>query len=108
MEEPFIYIHQYTNFKYIALQNACFFCSWIWLKSYSVSRCPRDDLDWFRLSDDVPQEVQPERCWSDLPRRRNSRPGGFNLRWHNEHEIRQQGFSLIRKVDVYFNLLIKG
>lgn len=46
-------------------------------------------MDWFWLPNDVPQEVQPERSWFDFPHRRNSRPGGFNLRWHNALEIRQ-------------------
>lgn len=88
--------------KIVALQNIRFFCSWIWLKSYSVSRCSCDDLDRFWLSDDVPQEIQPERCWPDLSRRRDSRPGGFNLRGLNECEIRQEGLSLFRKVNIYF------
>lgn len=73
-------------------------------KSYSVSRCSCDDLDRFWLSDDVSQEVQSKRCWPDLPRRRNSRTGGFNLRRRYEYEIRQQGLSFIRKVNIYFNL----
>lgn len=73
-------------------------------KSYSVSRCSCDDLDWFWLSDDVSQEVQSKRCWPDLPYRRNSRTGGFDLRRRYEHEIRQQSLSFIRKVNIYFNL----
>jgi len=46
-------------------------------------------LDRFWFSDDVPEEIQPEWCWPDFSRRRNSRSGGFDLRRRNEHEVRQ-------------------
>lgn len=86
---------------YIVYKTIVFFCSWIWLKQYSVSRCSRDDLDRFWFSDDVSQEIQPECCWPYLPCRHNSRASGFNLRWPNEHEVRQQSLSFIRKVSLF-------
>ena len=72
----------------ISFTKFLFFLFLVCLKWYSVPRCPCDDLDWFWLPDDVPQEVQPERCWSDFPCRCNSRPGGFNLRWRNKYAVR--------------------
>lgn len=103
-KESFMHSSTCRLSKKYCFKKRSFFCSWIWLKSYSVSRCSRDDLDRFWLSDDVPQEVQPECCWSDFSCRRNSRSSGFNLRRRNEHKIRQQGLSLIEKVNIYFDL----
>lgn len=37
----------------------------------SVPGCPRDDMDRFRVPDDVSQEVRPERGGSHVPGRRD-------------------------------------
>lgn len=80
----------------MSIKGLFFSCSWVGLKRYSVSRCSCDDFHRFWLSNDIPQKIQPERCWSDLSRRRNSYPGGFNLRRHNECKVHQEGSSLTR------------
>lgn len=71
------------------------------LKRHSVSRCPRDDLGWLRLSDDVPQTLWTERCRPDVPRGRRSSSGGPDLRRRNAHVDGLQGLSLVRRVSIF-------
>lgn len=58
------------------------------LKRFSVSRCPRDDLDRIRLPDDVSKEIRAECCRTHLPSRRHSRPSCHHLRRSDEHSER--------------------